>query len=95
MREKHKGNRGRHSPHGEVVVEPHQLHLMAPNCIELWLKENSAASTFDSFTRLILLPKLLMCFMFLQSANSGILEPNPRQYCFQQESFVLTDTEFS
>ena len=50
--------------------------------------------SFDSFTRLILLPKLLMCFMFLQSANSGILEANPRQYCFQQESFVLTNTEF-
>ena len=48
MREKHKGNRGRHSPHGEVVVEPHQLHLMAPNCIELWLKENRVHTNSES-----------------------------------------------
>ena len=48
--------------------------------------------SFDSFTRLILLPKLLMCFMFLQSANSGVLDPNLRQYAFQQEPFVLTNT---
>lgn len=33
-----------------------------------------------------------MCFMFWQSANSGILDPNPRQDCFQQEPFVLTNT---
>lgn len=38
--------------------------------------------SFDSFTCLILLQKLLMCFTFLQSANSCILDPNPRQYVF-------------
>lgn len=30
--------------------------------------------------------------MFLQSANSGILDPGPRQQCFQREPFVLTNT---
>lgn len=31
-----------------------------------------------------------MCFMFLQSANSGILDPKPGQCCFQEEPFFLT-----
>lgn len=63
---------GHHSPHKESVRGLYKLYLMAPNCIEPWLGEKCCFHlSFNSFTRLILLPKLLLCFMFLQSANGG------------------------
>lgn len=65
MGEKHKGNRGHHSPHREVVVQPHKLYLMAPNCRQLRPEEKSAASTFHSIhSRLILWPKFDVFYVF-------------------------------
>lgn len=90
--EKHKGNLRSLPPHKEVVVGPQKLYLMTPQLHRTATKREKCCfhPSFDPSARLILLPKQLMCFMFLQSANSGILDPKPRQPCFPQESFFLT-----
>lgn len=80
-RQKDKGNPRSLLPHEEVEVGPYKLYWMVPNCTKPWLGEKSCCLhlSSDSFTCLILPPELLMCFMFLRSANSGILDLKPRQ----------------
>lgn len=93
-REKHKGNPRSLEPWKRNSGETLQTEFKSAQLHRTVTKSEKCCFhlSFYSFACLILLPKLLMCFMFLQSANSGILDPNSSQYCFQHELFLMTNT---
>lgn len=74
----------------KVVSGPY--YLTVPKCTDPCLSKQSAASPFIRFIHTFnSTAKTVNVFYVFATSHQWALEPNPRQYCFQQKPFFLTN----